>query len=196
MFETLTPPVFTLFFREDFPFWHRLGHQIMISSNRTFATASAYITSAIGLIPRSFVWALAIFSFGIVNARAQDANWLSDYNKAVDTARVEHKDILLDFTGSDWCPWCIKMDQEVLNTREFKDYADKNLVLVLVDFPQGKQPPQNVQDQNAALQSQFGAEGFPTFILVGKDGKVLGRQDGYLEGGPSAFIAKLESMKT
>jgi thioredoxin-related protein len=66
---------------------------------------------------------------------------------------------------------------------------------MLVDFPQGKQLPQKVQDQNAALQKKYEPEGFPTFILVDKDGKVLGVQSGYLEGGPSAFIAKIDSMK-
>ena len=62
--------------------------------------------------------------FGILPAGAQQANWLSDYNKAVDQAKADNKDILLDFTGSDWCPWCIRMDKEVLDTKEFKDYAD------------------------------------------------------------------------
>jgi thioredoxin-related protein len=101
----------------------------------------------------------------------------------------------MDFTGSDWCPWCIRMDKEVLNTSQFKAYADKNLVLLLVDFPQSKQLPQKVQDQNNDLQKKFDAEGFPTFILIDKDGNVLGKQVGYLEGGPSAFIAKIDSMK-
>jgi len=133
--------------------------------------------------------------FGILPAGAQQANWLSDYNKAVDQAKADNKDILLDFTGSDWCPWCIRMDKEVLDTKEFKDYADKNLVLMLVDFPQTKQLSQKVQDQNADLQKKFDAEGFPTFILVDKEGKILGQQVGYLEGGPSAFIAKLDGMK-
>jgi len=147
------------------------------------------------LIARSSLWFVAALLLGVTGARAQEAHWLSDYNKAVDQAKTDNKNLLLDFTGSDWCPWCIRMDKEVLNTREFKDYADKNLILVLVDFPQSKQLPQKVQDQNSGLQQKFGAEGFPTFILLSKDGKVLGQQVGYLEGGPSAFIAKLDSMK-
>jgi len=147
------------------------------------------------LLPRSLLGTLALLLFGILPAGAQQANWLSDYNKAVDQAKADNKDILLDFTGSDWCPWCIRMDKEVLDTKEFKDYADKNLVLMLVDFPQTKQLSQKVQDQNADLQKKFDAEGFPTFILVDKEGKILGQQVGYLEGGPSAFIAKLDGMK-
>ena len=146
-------------------------------------------------IPRSFVWVLAVLLCGVVRAGAQEAHWLSDYDKAVEQAKTGNKNILLDFTGSDWCPWCIRMDKEVLDTKEFKAYADKNLVLMLVDFPQSKQLSQKVQDQNADLQKKFGADGFPTFILVDKEGKILGQQVGYLEGGPSAFIAKLDGMK-
>jgi thioredoxin-related protein len=144
---------------------------------------------------RPYVWILALLLSGVVRAGAQESHWLSDYSKAVDQAKTANKNILLDFTGSDWCPWCIRMDKEVLNTKAFNDYADKNLVLMLVDFPQTKQLPQKVQDQNNDLQKKFGADGFPTFVLVDKDGNVLGQQVGYLEGGPSAFIAKLDSMK-
>jgi thioredoxin-related protein len=132
---------------------------------------------------------------GTVPAGAQQGHWLSNYAQALDQAKTGDKPVLLDFTGSDWCPWCIRMDKEVLDTTQFKDYATKNLILMLVDFPQGKQLPQNVQDQNNDLQKKYNAQAFPTFILIDKDGNVLGQQEGYLEGGPSAFIAKIESMK-
>ena len=145
---------------------------------------------------RIFVsWTVVALLLCNASARAQESHWLDNYNKAVEMAKTDNKNILLDFTGSDWCPWCIRMDKEVLDTPEFKAYADKNLVLMLVDFPQGKQLSQQVQDQNSDLQKKFGADGFPTFILIDKNGKVLGQQVGYVEGGPSAFIAKLDSMK-
>ena len=150
-------------------------------------------------LPRSLVPAIAlafaVLLLGVAGARAQEGHWLDDYQKAVDTAKTGNKNILLDFTGSDWCPWCIKMDKEVLGTKEFQDYADKNLVLMVVDFPQTKQLPQKVQDQNSNLQEKYAVQGFPTFVLVDKDGKVLGQQVGYLDGGPSAFIALLSGMK-
>jgi len=144
---------------------------------------------------RSFVWIIALLLIGVAGAGAQEGNWLTDISQAMAQAKSSNKNVLLDFTGSDWCPWCIKMDKEVLDTKQFKDYADKNLVLMLVDFPQNKQLPQKVQDQNNDLQKKYGADGFPTFILVDKDGNVLGQQVGYLEGGPDAFIAKLGTMK-
>jgi thioredoxin-related protein len=128
-------------------------------------------------------------------ALAQDSKWLTDYQKALAQAKAENKAVLMDFTGSDWCPWCIKMDKDVLDKQEFKDYADKNLVLVEVDFPNSKPQTDEVKKQNEELKGKYDAEGFPTFIMVDADGKELGRQVGFLPGGPSAFIAKLTSFK-
>lgn len=126
---------------------------------------------------------------------AEDATWLTNYEKALVQAKAENKAVLLDFTGSDWCGWCIKMVKDTLSQKEFTDYAAKNLVLVEVDFPNKKEQTDEVKKQNAELQKKFDAKGFPTFVLVDKTGKELGRQRGYLEGGPSAFIAKLDGFK-
>jgi thioredoxin-related protein len=112
----------------------------------------------------------------------------------VEQAKTENKPILLDFTGSDWCGWCMKMKKESLDTPMFKHYAEKNLVLVEVDFPHGKTQPESVKKQNKELSQKYSANGFPTFVLVDKDAKELGRQGGYLEGGPTAFIAKLNTF--
>jgi protein disulfide-isomerase len=124
------------------------------------------------------------------------AAWLNDYEKAIAQAKAENKSVLLDFTGSDWCGWCIKMVDETLSKKEFVDYAGKNLVLVEVDFPNKKQLSEETKKQNEELKKKFGAQGFPTFVLVDKEGKELGKQVGYMPGGPSAFIAKLESFKS
>ena len=126
---------------------------------------------------------------------ADSAVWLDNYEKALAQAKAENKAVLLDFTGSDWCGWCIKMVKETLSQKEFTDYAAKNLVLVEVDFPNKKQLSDETKKQNAELQTKFGAKGFPTFVLVDKDGKELGKQVGYVAGGPSAFIAKLDGFK-
>ena len=126
---------------------------------------------------------------------ADSAAWLDNYEKALAQAKAENKAVLLDFTGSDWCGWCIKMVKETLSQKEFTDYAAKNLVLVEVDFPNKKEQSEEIKKQNAELQKKFDAKGFPTFVLVDKDGKELGKQVGYLAGGPSAFIAKLDGWK-
>ena len=70
----------------------------------------------------SFLSALLLISL-VASVYAQEAKWLTDYSQAVKQAKADHKAILLDFTGSDWCGWCIKMKKEVLDTKEFKDYA-------------------------------------------------------------------------
>jgi protein disulfide-isomerase len=80
-----------------------------------------------------------IFTFA-VNGKAAEANWLTDYDQALAQAKQENKKVLIDFTGSTWCPPCIQMHKEVLTQKEFIDYAGKNLVLLLVDLPRGNQP--------------------------------------------------------
>jgi protein disulfide-isomerase len=87
------------------------------------------------------------------------------------------------------------MVEETLSKPGFTDYAAKNLVLVGVDFPNKKKLGEETKKQNEELKKKFGAQGFPTFVLVDKDGKELGKQVGYVQGGPDAFIAKLESFK-
>jgi len=128
-------------------------------------------------------------------ANAADT-WLTDLPKAQDQAKAENKIVLMDFTGSDWCPWCIKFKKEVLDDQTFLDYAAKNVVLVEVDFPHQKEQSADLKKANAALNDKYKVEGYPTLVVVDKDGKEIGRQEGYEEGGPKAFIAKLEKFKS
>ena len=121
--------------------------------------------------------------------------WETDLPNALAKARTEDKLVLLDFTGSDWCGWCIRFDKEVFATREFKDYADKNLVLVQLDFPHRKPQSAELKEANAELNKKYSIEGYPTFVVLDKDGKEIGRQVGYSEGGPKPFIAQLEKYK-
>jgi thioredoxin-related protein len=123
------------------------------------------------------------------------ADWTTDYKAALTTAKTQKKMVLLDFTGSDWCGYCKLLDNEVFTKQSFKDFADKNFVLVTVDFPQQKQLPDAVKQQNDALGKQFSIDGYPTLIVLDADGKELGRQVGYDPGsGPDAVIAKLQSF--
>lgn len=116
------------------------------------------------------------------------AGWTDNYSKALEQAAEENKLVLLNFTGSDWCPVCIQLDKDVFSTPAFKQFAAKNLILVEVDFPQGKELPSNVEKQNNALQRKFKVPGFPTLVLLDSTGKELARNIGYLDGGPTAFI--------
>ena len=122
------------------------------------------------------------------------AGWDDDYDKAVAQAKADKKMVLLDFTGSDWCGWCIKLDKEVFSKPEFKSYAKDNLVLVVVDFPQGKQQTKKLKEQNEKLKNEHGIKGYPTIIVLNSEGKKVG-QLGYMEGGPKAFIAELDKLK-
>jgi protein disulfide-isomerase len=140
-----------------------------------------------------FLIAAFLMSF-TVTSFAKEAQWMTDYVKALELAKSENKAILLDFTGSDWCGWCMRMKEETLDTPAFKHYAQKNLVLVELDFPRKKIQADKEKQQNQQLKNQFQIRGYPAFVLLDKDGNELGRQGGYLEGGPSAFIAKLNTF--
>ena len=131
----------------------------------------------------------------LIQVQAGELKWLTDLPAAQAQAKAENKMVLLDFTGSDWCGWCIKFKGEALDTTEFKDYAAKNLVLVEVDFPRKKPQSDEVKKANEALSKKFKADGFPTFVVLSKDGAEIGRQDGYEKGGSKAFIALLEKSK-
>lgn len=121
--------------------------------------------------------------------------WQTDVPKALMAAKSENKMVLLNFTGSDWCPACIRFDKEALGTDKFAAYAKEHLELVLLDFPENKPQDAGLKAANAALQKQYNIEGFPTYVLLNTDGKEIGRQLGYAEGGPEAFIAKLEGFR-
>jgi protein disulfide-isomerase len=128
-------------------------------------------------------------------ANAAESTWLTDLPKAQAQAKAENKIVLMDFTGSDWCGWCIKFKKEVLDTSEFKNYAATNVVLVEVDFPNKKPQSAELKKANKELQTKYDVSGFPTLVVLDKNGKEIGRQVGYSAGGPKAFIAKLEGFK-
>jgi thiol-disulfide isomerase/thioredoxin len=127
-------------------------------------------------------------------APASPALWRTDFPGALKQAQSENKQVLLDFTGSDWCPWCVKFDQDILSTPKFAAYAAQKLELVKVDFPRRTPLPAEQRSANEALAKQFNVDGYPTYVLVNSAGKEIGRQVGYLEGGPDAFIAELEKF--
>ena len=144
------------------------------------------------IIRNIFVAATLITITG--SAFSQEAKWLTNYAQAVEQAKAQNKPILLDFSGSDWCGGCIAMKKEVLDTPAFQKYARQSLILMEVDFPQIKPQAEEIKAQNLKLQERYGIDGLPSFVLVDKDGKVLGIQEGYLDGGPEALIAKLNSF--
>jgi thioredoxin-related protein len=124
-----------------------------------------------------------------------EAEWLTDMAKAQEKAKAEKKLILVNFTGSDWCPPCMRMKAEVLTQKEFVEYAQKNLVLVEADFPRRTAQSAALKRSNQALQKKYGIQAYPTFVLLDAAGKELWRHESYLAGGPKAFLQKLERVK-
>lgn len=119
--------------------------------------------------------------------------WLTDYAKALTQAKAQNKAVLIDFTGSDWCGWCMKLDKEVFSVQDFKSYAAQKLVLLKIDFPRRKSLPAAETAQNEKLASKFGIQGFPTVVVLKADGTKAGEL-GYMPGGPSAFINAVEKV--
>lgn len=102
------------------------------------------------------------------------AEWISDFDAAKAKAAQENKAILADFTGSDWCGWCIRLRQSVLDTPAFEAYAKDKFVLAEIDVPQApKLSPEQMQ-KNRLLCEQYNIQGFPTILVMDAEGRVMG----------------------
>jgi protein disulfide-isomerase len=135
----------------------------------------------------------AALALALVSTAFAKTGWEDDFDKGLSKAKAAGKPALVDFTGSDWCIWCQRLDAEIFSKPEFKDYVKDKFQLVEVDFPQLKPLPKKKAEANAAVSEKYKVEGFPTVIVMSGDGKELGRL-GYVEGGPKAFIAELEKV--
>lgn len=133
----------------------------------------------------------AVASASLLTARAEELTWHTDLAKAQAEAKAEKKLVMLDFTGSDWCGWCIKLNKEVFSKPEFTEFAKKNLVLVEVDFPLKKEQSAEQKKANQALQEKYQIKGYPTLIVLDADGNKVGELE-YVAGGPKAWIEKFE----
>ena len=120
--------------------------------------------------------------------------WMTDFEKAKAKAKADNKHILIDFSGSDWCGWCIKLDKEVFSQQAFKDYAEDNLVLVLADFPRDKSKlSEEVQKQNDKLAKEFAVRGFPTVFILSPEGETVAKT-GYQDGGPEKYVEHIKNL--
>lgn len=126
---------------------------------------------------------------------ADETGWVTDFEAAKAAAAKENKDLLVDFTGSDWCGWCIKLKKEVFDQDVFKKEAPKSFVLVELDFPKTKELDAKLKEQNEKLMQKFGIQGFPTILLMDSKGEVYGRT-GYRDGGPEKYLEHLTKLKT
>jgi thioredoxin-related protein len=143
---------------------------------------------------------LFLLVFGSMTTQAQELTWETNINKAIEVSNKTNKPLLLFFTGSDWCGWCIRLQKEVLKTPEFTKWANENVVLVELDYPRRTPQTAEIKKQNAELQQAFGIQGFPTVFFakaITKDGKTnfqgLGNT-GYVAGGPTAWLAVADGI--
>ena len=152
----------------------------------------------------------AILSFGTSTINAQPLKtgmpvaykasmdgWLVNLQEAQALSQKTGKPIMANFTGTDWCSWCIKLKKEVFLTPEFKSWAKENVILLELDFPKRFQLPAEIKQQNYQMSQALGVRGYPTiwfFTLSNNDqGQITINQigtTGYVQGGPSAYIAK------
>tara|TARA_A100001234_G_C12627906_1_gene386937 strand:- start:438 stop:917 length:480 start_codon:yes stop_codon:yes gene_type:complete len=123
------------------------------------------------------LFSIILISFITSTAFTQEKaiTWHTDMNEAINKSLQTEKPLLLFFTGSDWCGWCIKLQKAVFKKPEFKKWAKENVVLVELDFPKRTKLDPNIQKQNRELQRIFGVRGYPTVWYVQPkviDGKV------------------------
>ena len=119
--------------------------------------------------------------------------WGSDLAAAQARAKTSCKLVFIDFTGSDWCPPCIALHDNVLTQPEFLDYADKNLELVEIDFPRNKPLNVPVELANKTLAGKYNVQSFPTLIVMDAAGQILHRDEGYGRQNAKVFTADLKA---
>ncbi|CDZ80372.1 Disulfide bond reductase DsbH precursor [Candidatus Rubidus massiliensis] len=124
---------------------------------------------------------------------APKINWLNSYEVAVNESKSSKKPILLFFTGSDWCSWCHKLENEALNTEEFAKEASNRFIFVKIDFPLNNSIPPHVSAQNKQLQKKYDIKGFPTIVLLDSNQQQIGTV-GYRPGGGKAYATHLFKM--
>ncbi len=143
---------------------------------------------------------LAFFVIGFISVQAQDVVWNNNLDKAIELSKKTNKPLLLFFTGSDWCGWCHRLQDEVFKKPEFIEWAKKSVVLVEVDFPRKTQLAPELQTQNNQLQQFFAVRGYPTVWFVNatkKEGKIEYEKigsTGYLAGGAKTWLDAVNAI--
>lgn len=145
---------------------------------------------------------MSSFSQNVEFTKSKDESWLVDVEEAYAISKKTNKPILANFTGSDWCGWCMKLRSEVFDRPEFKKWAEENVILLELDFPRKKQLPEHQQQQNRGLQQAFQVTGFPTIWVFdlhkpeneNKFQLQAYGKTGYLRGGVNNYTKTLDKM--
>ena len=128
---------------------------------------------------KKFLTALAAVCCAALMAAPAPKGWTTDYDAALKQAAWEKKCVLVLFTGSEWCGWCVKLRRDTLDQAAFRKFAAQNLVLVYMDVPRGPVPagPTRLKAVSEKLQPDGGV---PCTVIVGADGRIKGKIGGYL----------------
>ena len=152
--------------------------------------------NARGLFGWAFVLAVAI-AVPVSAAKMSSSvpkGWIEDFEAAKKEAAASGKYILLAFSGSDWCGWCMKLEKEVFSQNEFVRGAQKSFVLTMIDNPRDTSILSKVAErQNKELTQKFEVRGYPSAVLCDAEGTEIKRFGGYRKGGPSAYLEMLEN---
>ncbi len=157
-------------------------------------TAGASGSPAMKLIKFTSTLCVALMALhGAVLAGGE--GWTSDFAAAKKQAAESKKDLLIDFTGSDWCGWCIKLVDEVFKHDAFKAGVKDTFVLVEVDFPKNKSKlSEETQAQNEELRVKYAVKGYPTILLCDAEGRPYAKT-GYQKGGPESYVEQLNKLR-
>lgn len=136
---------------------------------------------------------LVVLSAGIVSA--SEGVWMTDFKKATELAQKENKDLLVNFTGSDWCHWCKQLKAEVFGKEKFVEEARTKFILVEIDFPDQIEQSEELIEQNDALSVTYEIEGYPTIMLLDSLGRAYAKT-GYMEGGAQNYLEHLSTLQT
>ena len=123
----------------------------------------------------------------------EKAEWLTDYQEAVKLSKQTGKPILANFTGSDWCGYCKKLQRSVFSTSDFKEWAESSVVLLELDFPKYKSQERKLMLQNRRLAQKYGIRGYPTILVIDSNGKPMGNL-GYMPGGPDRWLNQAQKI--
>lgn len=134
-------------------------------------------------------------AFGVEKptASSQTIHWYTNYDEASEVAKSKDLPILLFFTGSDWCTWCTKLEEEALHQSEFADLTSEKFVFVKLDFPMHHPLEPRAASQNQQLKKKYNISGFPSIVIVDEQGRRIG-STGYRQGGATRYASHLLQM--
>jgi len=142
----------------------------------------------------SLAWVPLVLIITVCGVRANDKiKWETDFEKALAKANEDGTYMFLDFTGSDWCIWCMVFDKGILSKREFAEFANQNFTCVKVDFPRRKKLPARITAKNLELQKKYNIRGFPQVILLNSQGTMVGRT-GFKRVSPAEYVEHLKDI--